>query len=271
MTDSITFNSDGTVFSQDGQVLNRAVRPNNVVHDSQRANIGIGTAARTSVVDTYQQATGAQSAPLITSVQLHQPTGLVKIAGMHTTPEVLEKMKVTSPELFVSEGEGLNKTLVPRAPGDEAEEAAAAKAEADNAKAIVAKREEINRFVDDAAEGAAMHISSDVELGDQVRLLHELHTTGNVSERTLNRVADQLHLSVADTVDALNQVSMNVSLQMKALCNARGVQDAEAFSKWFKASDSNGFFKAVQIHTQERDMVRAREGPLARWIARGQR
>jgi hypothetical protein len=197
MTDSVTFNSDGTVFSQDGQVLNRGVQNPSAMSDSQKATIGIQT--RTSDYASFNTGTDAaathQSSTL--RVQLQAPTGLVKVPGTNheVTPEVLEVMRTTSPELFVE-------------PSVKAAEVAK---ESDNAKDIDAKREEINRFVDPAAEGVAMHISHDVEFGDQVRLLHELHTTGTVSTGTLNRVADQMHMSVDETVAALNAVSMNTA------------------------------------------------------------
>jgi hypothetical protein len=36
-----------------------------------------------------------------TQVQLHQPTGLVRVLGHDVKPEVLGTMKTTSPELFI--------------------------------------------------------------------------------------------------------------------------------------------------------------------------
>jgi hypothetical protein len=116
-----------------------------------------------------------------------------------------------------------------------------------------------------------MHLAHEVAFGDQVRVLHELHTTGTISAVTLNRVADQMHLSVDETVAALNAVHMNTSVQLQTMCKASGVTDPQAFSAWFKASDPTAFFKSVQVHAQDRDMKRAWEGPIAMWKARGQR
>jgi hypothetical protein len=181
----------------------------------------------------------------------------VKVPGTNheVTPAVLEQMRTTSPELF------------------EAPEVA--KAEAKAAVADAAKEEadriDLNRYPDDAAEGVAMHFASDVQFGDQVRVLHELHTTGNISAATLNRVADQLHLSVNDTVEAINTIATHSALQLNAMCNAHGVQDAQAFSNWYKANDPNAFFKSVQVATQDRNIVKAWSGPIAAWKARGQR
>jgi hypothetical protein len=113
-----------------------------------------------------------------------------------------------------------------------------------------------------------MHISNDVAFADQVSLLHQLHTTGTVSEATLQRVAEQLHMSVGEAVDAINAVTVNTSLQLQALCNAKGV-DAQAFSAWMKSAHPTEMFKAMQVHTQERDLMRAWNGHVAAFKARG--
>ena len=43
MSNSITFNSDGSIFSLDGTELNRAVRPATAMSDGQKARVNIGT------------------------------------------------------------------------------------------------------------------------------------------------------------------------------------------------------------------------------------
>jgi hypothetical protein len=240
--------------STDGRLLNNAINPNNSVPNSREAGRSIQT--RVGGLTTYQQHAGpATHRQNVTQVQMAARTGLVTVAGHQVTEDVAATLAETAPELFVPEEEKV----------------AAAKAEATDTAKEAADRESLNRLADDAAEGVAMHISNDVEFGDQVRLLHELHTTGNVSAGTLNRVADQLHMSVEETVAALNAISTNTTGQLQALCNARGVADANAFSSWLKASDPNAFFKAVQVHTQDRDMVRAWDGHIAAWKARGQK
>jgi hypothetical protein len=144
MTESVTFNADGSIHSLDGTTLNRGVMNPNALSDSQKSQVNIQT--RTGGLSTFNSGTGvATQGPSVHSVQLQQPTGRVAIAGTSVTPEVLETMKSTSPELF----------LEPEAKAAQKVEAADAAADA---AAAEAKRAEINRFVDDAAEGVAMHI-----------------------------------------------------------------------------------------------------------------
>jgi hypothetical protein len=225
MTDSIQFSGDNrTVHSFDGQVLNKAVNPATAMSDTAKA-AGINIQTRTGGLHTFNSGNGVSTvAPSTTSVQLQAPTGLVKVPGTshEVTPEVLEKMRGTSPELFL-----------------EPEVKAAQKAEATNAAADAAaeeaKREEINRFVDDAAEGVAMHVNAEVSLSDRTQLLWQLHSTGTVSGPTMQRVAEQMHLSVDDAAEALNAVHTNHSFQVATLCGAKGV-DAQGFASWAKTN-----------------------------------
>ena len=257
MRTTLTFNS--VQFGVSGQVVNDDiadhVHPNNVLPDSQRHRVNI--ALRDGSLHTFNSDDqNAQVAPAVTSVQLKAPTGRVLVPGtnLDVTPEVLETMRSTSPELFVE-------------PEAKAEKAAVAKeAEADAAKEA-ADLADLNKFADPAVEGVHMHITSDVEFGDQVRLLHELHTTGTVSTGTINRFADAMHLSVADTIDAVNALHTNTSMQLAAMCKANGV-DAQAFSNYMKTYQSADMFKAIQVHSQERDMQRAWNGHIAAFKAR---
>jgi hypothetical protein len=255
MRTTLTYSS--VQFGTNNQVVNDDVadhiNPQNSMSDSQKSRVNIAT--RDGALSTFNSHSGNTTvAPPVTSVQLKAPTGRVAILGTTVAPEVYERMKETSPELFV-----------------EPEVAKAeAKAAVTDAAKEAADRADLNRYKDDAVEGVAMHISNDVEFGDQVRVLHELHTTGTVSIGTLNKVADQLHMSVNDTVDALNAVHTHSNLQLAAMCGANGV-DAQAFATWFKANDPHAFFKSVQIATQDRDIVKAWSGPIAAWKARGQR
>jgi hypothetical protein len=89
-----------------------------------------------------------------------------------------------------------------------------------------------------------------------------------VSTSTINKFADQMHMSVADTIDAVNALHTNTSLQLAAMCKANGV-DAQAFSTHMKTYHSTDMFKAIQVHSQERDMVRAWSGHIASFKARG--
>jgi hypothetical protein len=215
---------------------------------AQGIRVNIPTVAR------FQQNGGTTQAPSTIRTQLHADTGLVKVGDYETTPEAAATLQKQAPGLF-------------EAPEvKQAEQAAAEKAEAD----AEAERAELNRFADDAAEGAAMHIANDVAFADQVALLNQLYTKGQVSEATLNRVADQLHMSVDDTVAALNAVTVNANGQLTALCNTKGV-NAQDFSSWMKATRPSDMFKAVQIHLQERDFVRAYGRHLDAYKARGKR
>ena len=86
--------------SADGQVLNRGVQNPNALSDTQKARVGITT--NTSDFASYNTGAGpATHGSSTLRVQLHQPTGLVKVAGHEVTPEVAETMQRTSPELFV--------------------------------------------------------------------------------------------------------------------------------------------------------------------------
>jgi hypothetical protein len=254
---SIQFNSDNTVHSNEGTVLNKGVQNPSAMSDAAKAGIGIQT--RTSSFASYNTGSGqpaTQRSPT-TSVQLQQPDGRVAIAGTSVTPEVLETMKRTSPELF----------LEPEAKAAQKVEAADAAADA---AAEEAKREEINRFVDDAAEGVAMHIANEVSLSDRTQLLWQLHSTGTVNGPTMQRVAEQMHLSVDEAAEALNAVHTNHSMQVATLCAAKGV-DAQAFAGWAKNNRSTEMFRAVQIQANERDFVRAWSGLVDEFKARRQR
>jgi hypothetical protein len=256
----MTYNS--VQFGVSNQIVNDDiadhVHPNNVVADSQKANINIAT--RSGELHTFNSGSGAATvAPKVTSVQLQAPTGLVRVPGTNqeVTPAVLETMKEASPELF----------LEPEAKAPQEVEAADAAADAD---AEEAKREEINRFVDEAAEGVAMHINSDVSLSDRTQLLWQLHSTGTVTAPTLQRVAEQMHVSVDDAVVSINAVHTNHSLQVATLCGAKGV-DAQAFGTWAKNNRSTEMFRAIQVQANERDFVRAWSGLVDEFKARGQR
>src|SRR3984957_15380900 len=83
-------------------------------------------------------------------VQLRHNDGLVKVGDYETPPEVAEALRQQLPEALVEPA---------------VKEAQAAQAAA-TAKAEEAALADINRFVDDAAEGVAMHISNDVAFSD---------------------------------------------------------------------------------------------------------
>jgi hypothetical protein len=255
---SVTFGTDNrTVISTDHDHLNRGVQNPSALSDTQKAGVNIAT--KVGGLTTFNSGSGmpATHRQNATQVQLQQPDGRVAIAGTSVTPEVLETMKTTSPELF----------LEPEAKAAQKVEAADAAADA---AAEEAKREEINRFVDDAAEGVAMHIANEVSLSDRTQLLWQLHSTGTVNGPTMQRVAEQMHLSVDEAAEALNAVHTNHSMQVATLCGAKGV-DAQAFAGWAKNNRSTEMFRAVQIQANERDFVRAWSGLVDEFKARRQR
>lgn len=99
---------------------------------------------------------------------------------------------------------------------------------------------------------------------------HEWHTTGKISDATFKRAAQQLHMSVDDAVDALSAVSAHLNLQLVTMLVAHGV-NVQAFVKWMERHHGNELLKAVLVHAQERDMLRAWSGHIAAFKARGQR
>jgi hypothetical protein len=257
MFQSVTFGADNrTIVSTDHDHLNRGVQNPSALSDTAKANVNIAT--RTGELHTFNSHAGnAQVAPAVTTVQLQAPTGHVAILGTTVAPEVYEKMKETSPELFVE----------PEAKA--AKQAEAAAMEADAAKEAAAV-EEINRFVDPAAEAASLHVNSDVSLSDRTQLLWQLHSTGTVSGPTLQRVAEQMYLPVDQAVEALNAIHTNHSMQVATLCGAKGV-NAQAFGAWAKNNRSTEMFRAIQVQANDRDFVRGWSGLVDEFKARGQK
>ena len=236
---SVTFGANGEIVDTD---LESHVRPANAMSDAQKANVGIRVHNTTDTFRFQQNGGPATAAPRVNSVQLQQPTGRVAIAGTTVAPDVYEKMKETSPELFQSEAEKAAKQA----------EAAAVVADA---AAEEATRIQLNTFVDPAAEAAALHVNSDVSLSDRTQLLWQLHSTGTVNGPTLQRVAEQMYLPIDEAVDALNAIHLNHSMQVASLCGAKGV-DAQAFGTWAKTHRATEMFRAVTVQANERDFVR---------------
>jgi hypothetical protein len=100
VANQITFSSDGSIHSMDGQVLNRGIDKSVAVSDTQKANVGIQT--RTGGITTFNSATGpAAHRNNSTQVQLRAPTGLVKVGDFEVTPEVAQTLTEAAPEMFV--------------------------------------------------------------------------------------------------------------------------------------------------------------------------
>ena len=219
---------------------------------------GVNRAIQTNVGGITRFNTGAGQAthqPSTTMVQLRAPDGLVQVGAYRTDPTSAAHVRAMAPEAF------------PDSPEAKALEASAAE-DAARATAEEAERTELNRFADSAAEGASMHINSDVAFADRVQVLHQLQTTGTVSEALLNRVADQLHLPIGDAVDALNAVNVNASMQVAALCRAKGV-NPDAFNTWMKTTRATEMGRAVQTHMINRDLMGAWSGHVEAYKVKG--
>jgi Holliday junction resolvasome RuvABC ATP-dependent DNA helicase subunit len=147
---SVTFGSNGEVVNTD---LESHVRPNNVVHDSQKSNIGIAT--RTGGLTTYNTGSGmgATHRQNATQVQLRAPTGLVKVGGFEVTPEVAQTLTEAAPEMFV------------------APKAAEAAKVADAAREDAAKTEELGRHADDTLEAYHQHVVGEVSQQNLIGLM----------------------------------------------------------------------------------------------------
>jgi hypothetical protein len=219
--------------------------------DSKVAGRAIQT--RTGVLDTYQQATGAQSAPSIVQVQMLQDDGLVRVPGTNqmVKPEVLEGLKKSAPQLFVSE----------------ADKAAEAKAESDNSKDQEALRESLARHSDDQAEAAHMMFVGEVPQAEAVAMLVQMHRDGVPTENTLHRVGEAMGLSPDEAVTTLNKMAGGVQNQLTALATAHGV-DPVAFSDWMRSSRREERLKAMTTHVLSRDVFGAWNSHLVDFKAR---
>jgi hypothetical protein len=138
------------------------------------------------------------------------------------------------------------------------------------AAAEVAARVALNTHPVEAIEASHQHLLGEVDFATQTRLLLELSRDGQPSRQTLERAAEQLGQSVDDAIETINRVNTGTSLQMAALCNARGV-DPVAFSEYMKANRATEMFRCVQIATQDRDLERAWGVDVEAFKARGQR
>jgi hypothetical protein len=233
----MTFNSDGTVFSQDGTVLNRAVNPNNILPDSQRQHVGVHV--NSSDFASFQQHGGAAThGSSTTHVQLHADTGLVKVAGYETTPEVAATLQKAAPELF-------------EAP--EAKAAEAAKT-ADTAKAEEIAREDLNRHPDDQIEAAHQHFNGEVSAQNRIALMVYGQRGEAPPEALLNRIAEEMHVPLHEAIDKINGIGAATGAQFTVLARSMGV-DADKAADWIKANRRDTGMVAAQAHWLRRDLM----------------
>jgi hypothetical protein len=251
VSNSITFNSDGTVFSQDGQVLNKAVNPATALSDSQKANIGIQT--RTGIYASYNTGGGpaTQRSP-ITQVQMAAKTGLVTVAGHQVTEDVAATLAETAPDLVtrVRGVDGKDEYLTV----DPAVKAAEAAKEADNAKDEEATREDLNRHPDDQIEAAHQHFVGEVSTQNQIALLVAAHRGEAPSSELLSRIASEMHEPLDRTIDKINAISMATQAQFTVLARSMGL-DADKAADWIKDHRKDSAMAAAQAHGLRRDLL----------------
>jgi hypothetical protein len=128
----------------DGQTLNRGIS-----NEGKPAAPGASSNVRVNQPSLARWNSGsdkgATAGSSVQQVQLRADTGLVNVGGYETTPEVAATLTKQAPDLFVA----------PEVKAQQEVEAVKAEAAEEVARA------ELNRFADDAAEGVALHISSD--------------------------------------------------------------------------------------------------------------
>jgi hypothetical protein len=127
---------------------------------------------------------------------------------------------------------------------------------------------ELNRFDDPEVERLAARIAKNVDYGTRVAASYHVHITRQTSDELVRRYADQLHMSVDDTLKLLGTVSAHLHAQLLKMLAAHGV-DTQAFLKWMDGNRDE-LIKADQVHALERDVVRAYASHIAAF-KRGQR
>jgi hypothetical protein len=209
---SIVFNSNGSIADTS---LEEHIRPNNVVHDSQKANINIQT-RNSGGLHTFNSGTGiSEVAPKTTTVQLRVPDGKVQVGAYRTDAATVENLKAMAPEMFED-------------PAIKAAEAAAAEADA---AAAAEEAAAMNTHPDAFIEESHTQFTNVIPAQLQTELLVQMHRDGVPSKDTLNRVADALGVTVDDAVTRLNAMSAGVQAQLSVLAKARGV-NPEQFANW---------------------------------------
>jgi hypothetical protein len=230
---SITFDLSGQSVDTD---LESHIRPNNVLPDGQKANVGIQT--RVGGLTTYNTGSDAPATHRqnTTQVQLQAPTGLVKVLGYDVKPEVAEKMRETSPEAFVE-------------PSVKAAEAAK---EADNAKDEEATREELNRHPGEI-EGYHQHITGEVNPQALIGLMVYGQKGEAPPADLLKTIAQQMGEPVDSAIQKINLVNQGVQAQFTVLARSMGL-DADKAADWLRAHRKDSSMAVMQAHYLRRDL-----------------
>ena len=235
---SVTFGTDNrTVVSNDHDHLNRGIDKSVGMSDAAKSRVGI--AVNHSEFASFNTGGGPATQGSATQrVQLHAPTGLVKVGGYEVRPEVAETMRETSPELVI----------------DPSVKAAEAVKEADNAKDEEATREDLNRHPDDQIEAAHQHFVGEVSTQNQIALLVSAHRGDVPSNELLNRIASEMHVPLHEAVDKINAISMATQAQFTVLARSMNL-DADKAADWIKSHRGDSAMAAAQAHGLRRDLL----------------
>jgi hypothetical protein len=237
VSNSITFNSDGSIFSLDGTELNRAVRPATAMSDGQKAGLNIQTRVGTYAsynTGSDQQAT--QRSPTV-QVQMLQPTGLVKVAGYEVTPEVAETLTKAAPSLTED-------------PSIKAAEAARA---ADAAREDEAKGEDLGRHQDDNLESYHQHLVGEVSQQNLIGLMVYGQKNETPPADLLKTIAQEMGEPLGSAIDKVNAVIGGVHRQFNNLATAAGV-DPEKAAVWIREHRKDTAMVVSQAHLMRRDV-----------------
>jgi hypothetical protein len=85
------------------------------------------------------------------------------------------------------------------------------------------RRADINRFVDDAAEGVALHFASEVPADEKIAAMVAVYRDGTLSESQIQNLAQKMHLTPDEFVVSWNAMANNLQHQLTAMANAHGV------------------------------------------------
>jgi hypothetical protein len=237
LSNSVTFSSDGSVYSLDGQVLNKAVYPANAVPDSQKA-AGIGIQTRTGELYRHNSATGpATQSPGYTSAQLRAPDGKVQVGAYRTDPATVENLKVMAPELFVD-------------PSVKAIEAAKV---ADAAREDAAQAADLSRHHDDTLEAYHQHLVGEVSQQNLIGLMVYGQKNETPPADLLKTIAQEMGEPLDKAIDKVNAVIGGVHRQFNNLATAMGV-DPEKAAVWLKDHRKDTAMVVSQAHLMRRDV-----------------
>ena len=232
---SVTFGTNGESVNTD---LESHIRPNNVVPDSQRKNVGI--TVNTSGFASFNTGTDApaHASSGTMRVQLHQPTNRVAALGTTVEPEVLENLKKMAPEAFE----------------EPAAQQAKDKAVADEAKDEEVTREELNRHPVDEIEGYHMHINSDVSQQSIIGLMVYGQKGEAPAESLIQRIAQEMGETPDRAVAKVNAVTQGVQAQFTVLARSMGL-DADKAADWLREHRKDTSMAAAQAHFMRRDLM----------------